>query len=480
MFFRKFRWIKTNPFQMINFWNETLQNISKDQRKDKFVFLVNDKRFEVPLSYAIAISPFIGEEFLKDPTFQMNIQDQEKIEEEFSNFIQGKEIRTEIFLKIGKFLKNQEMITKWKKTIELKERVNEYAKYLHDTKIYYGKTEEKEIIDIEDIKDDLQYIGKHLEEMKEDVKKFKEEILLLLIRNEDITIKSEDTIWEIIKERLKKMKREIYNDGNKKTIDKIQQMRRLLLETIKIKYLKQENFKEFIEEIEPEDIIIGNIPKRLNAHDYTDRRENIWNQIQEILLNNLKVTNIKNEEKEKDKNFKLIEHKEGKNFDGIIKYLEDKYGEDIHEKGIITITASSSCRNNPEQVINYKWLDYWRTNVNSKEHWWEINFKKMKVEMNGYSIKTCNSGSSCHLKSWIIEGRNEGGKWKEIDHQDNNDLNGFSYQHYYSIQEKIEPYQYIRIQRNGLNHGNDKELLLNNFEIYGKIKEDNIDHKSNA
>ena len=100
---------------MLSFWNETLQNIRQDQRKDKFVFIINNRIFELPLSYAIGISPLIGEESLKDPTFhKFEINDEEKIEQEFSNFISGKDISKEIFLKIGILLKNEEMIKKWK------------------------------------------------------------------------------------------------------------------------------------------------------------------------------------------------------------------------------------------------------------------------------------------------------------------------------------------------------------------------------
>ena len=95
--------------------------------------------------------------------------------------------------------------------------------------------------------------------------------------------------------------------------------------------------------------------------------------------------------------------------------------------------------------------------------------------MNGYSIKTFNfSAYSFHLKKWVIEGKNKGEEWEEIDQQDNNDLNGRNYQHYYSIPKMTKPYQFIRIKCLGKNHGgkdNDYELLLTNFEIYGAIQE---------
>ena len=270
-------------------------------------------------------------------------------------------------------------------------------------------------------------------------------------------------------------------------------MRRILLGSIQIKYLAKNNFEEYIKEIEAEDISNewNNKYKKNNYKEEEWKREDIWNQIQEIILNNIQNINIDNnynhsmnininkDEMEKDKKkYKLIKHEEGKNFEGIIKYLEDKYGKDIHQQGIINITASSSNCNIPEQVINYGWDSAWYSDHHNPGEWWEINFKEKKVKMNGYSLKTYRgwSTNSYHLKNWVIEGRNEGGEWKEIDRQDNNDLNGPSYQHYYSI-GMTEPYQYFRIKCIGEDHygyTNNCEfytLAITNFEIYGAIKE---------
>ena len=47
------------------------------------------------------------------------------------------------------------------------------------------------------------------------------------------------------------------------------------------------------------------------------------------------------------------------------------------------------------------------------------------VKLNGYSIQSNGNGqNSNHLKSWTIEGSNDGNNWKEIDRRFNtNDLN---------------------------------------------------------
>ena len=350
---------------MLSFWNETLKNISQDQRKDKFIFIINKIRFEVPLSLALGISPFISEQYLKDPTYrEFEIEDKEKIEEEFSNFIRGKEIREKIFIKIGRIIKNTEMLKKWKyfKGVT-KEKVIENIRYLHQ--IEDIEKEQGAFIGDEILKEEVEYIAKHFGEMKEEIKHMRAEELI--IRNENINFKNEDTIWEIFKDRMNKIKREIYEkDNNRNQEERYKKLRRILLENIEMKNLSKQNFKEYINEIEPEDILCG--------YSLDKKRRNIWIQIQGILLHNQIF--LKEE----------IIHKEGKNFEGIINYIEEKYGKDLHEQGIITIDACSNPQN-MKRVIDYKSNNFWQSD-GKQFGWWEINFNKNKVKMNGYPLFT--------------------------------------------------------------------------------------------
>ena len=261
---------------MFSFWNETLKNISQDQRKDKFVFIINETEIEVPLSYALGISPYITQQYLKDPTFrEMKIQDEEKIEKDFSDFIRGKEIKKDIFIKIAKLLKNKEMIKTWEKSSQLtKETVIEYIQIINEINDSYNNnkkdnnedTKEKENNGIKaerkilgndyfkEIEEEILYIRAHLEEMKEEVKKMNQEELIYIIRGSDINVKSEDIIWEICKDRIKEMKEEIYvrerNRNNIKNnnkiyrsnlneIERIRKIRRILLRNVQIKNLNK-------------------------------------------------------------------------------------------------------------------------------------------------------------------------------------------------------------------------------------------------
>ena len=129
------------------------------------------------------------------------------------------------------------------------------------------------------------------------------------------------------------------------------------------------------------------------------------------------------------RNVMNFEHKSDQisNFQGIIYYLESKYGSNLHEQGIITISASSTNpgsstwggfnnnnNNTAEKVIDYNWNGYWSSSGVIGD-WLEIDFKQRKVKINGYSLKTHNYPTNyTHLKNWVIEGSNDRNNWVQI------------------------------------------------------------------
>ena len=70
-----------NTLKMLSFWNETLDNISKDQFREKFNFIVEETVYSVPLSFALGISPLITQNYIIDQTFsefKLNLVDPKK------------------------------------------------------------------------------------------------------------------------------------------------------------------------------------------------------------------------------------------------------------------------------------------------------------------------------------------------------------------------------------------------------------------
>ena len=453
---------------MLNHWNETLENLSKDTRKDKFRLVFNGTIYEVSLSYALGISSIISERYQKDPTYNMfnlniNIQnmDDKQLQGEFFNFIHGQKISKELYLEIAFQLKNKKMIKKYNKNRGLKTE-----SIIRCIKEYHKMSDMK----LENIKEELEYVGNHLEQVKEDIQILTDEELLFIL-NTVITVENEGILWNIVKERIqsKYSKKESKdtkneeenkigtknnqdNDENQKTINKS-----LFLSIIQPNYLNKTSFEEYLEMIEEEDI---------------EKETKIFQNIKKILMKNL--YNLKFDQL--SFNGTKIDHERGKDFDGIIRYLQKKYGDDLTLQGIISISASSTEYNSPEKVIDYEWKDFWNSNIDPG-NWLEFDFKDLMIRLEGYSLKTENMGPNCwHLRNWVIEGSNDKKTWSEIDKEEkNNDLNGKSYHHYFPISNNSQEFRYIRIRSIGRSHygdkynTNDHHLLLCNIEFYGEI-----------
>jgi hypothetical protein len=165
--------------------------------------------------------------------------------------------------------------------------------------------------------------------------------------------------------------------------------------------------------------------------------------------------------------------------DGIISYLWRKHGGSIHEKGIVTITSSSTCCDDPRysatnladpgtlRVFNSK------NDVHQWVHW---DFHEMRVLPTCYSIQTHNSPADrSHLKSWVIDGSMDGSSWTELARETNNcDLNGSLMIHSFSISKSIEC-RFIRLRQTGKNHANNNVLIFYHFDVFGTLS----DHAKN-
>ena len=415
------------------YWNETLESISKDQRNDKFKFIINQNVYEIPLSLAIGLSPLISEKYLTDPTFNSFFIDDEDLNKEFSNFLEGKPILDSIYYKIGKYLGNNKMIQKMLKKTEItKDTVGKL--------IYFKRNNENM-----DIKEELGFMSQHIDEMEEEIYKLNVEEVLYLFRLPTLKIDSENTLWKILKHFLLNEKREIF--------------RQQIFGCINILFLSKEHFVDYIETIDSNSIDI-----------------HIWNSLKNCIYDY--VENIPFHSRTLGTNKITIEYK-NEPFNGLFNYLHKKCDGNPHEKKIITVSASSNIWKNPETVLDYPNIEGWQSDMNPN-NWIQFNFKTMMVNIDGYSLKTYNRASNIgHLKNWVIEGSSNGSEWVEIDkRENNNDLNGCYFEHYFPISTR-KSYQYIRIRSIGKDHCEDSNtfaishyMTIVNFEIFGSLFQD--------
>ena len=94
-------------------------------------------------------------------------------------------------------------------------------------------------------------------------------------------------------------------------------------------------------------------------------------------------------------------------FDGIINYLSNKCHGNVHQKGIVNVTASSIHNSYmPHHIVDLKnYYNYFHSQ-NQPNSWIQYDFIDYKVRPTAYSIRTRHDYGRGHNqpKNWGIEG----------------------------------------------------------------------------
>jgi hypothetical protein len=159
-------------------------------------------------------------------------------------------------------------------------------------------------------------------------------------------------------------------------------------------------------------------------------------------------------------------------FDGIIAFLTRNCGGNVADRGLVEIRAKSIFDDIylPKNAANFTW-DTPHFNSNAEMNQWiEWDFKTSQIEPTRYSIRTHgDKAGDVHLQHWVIEGRNEGEKWIQLDERrDNSELNGPSRIATFEIANRIRV-RILRLRQIGLNHRGDHMLAFSSFEVFGEL-----------
>lgn len=285
--------------------------------------------------------------------------------------------------------------------------------------------------------------------MKEtDIKELEIEILEEIIRNEELKIEDEDSLMNKIMN--------FYETDHSYSY---------LFEYVIFNNLSKSRLEQFI-----------------NEFDYTDLTHNLWKSIWSIISIKEKESfnknkrYIKSQKEESNENIKTFLHEEGKEFEGIMRYLSKTSGSNIHDNGTIQITTNSIHGNNhPKNLVNYKTDNYYHSEDN-KLATICFDFKNQPIQLTSYSIKSNgNSGKNNYdLKSWVIEVSNDGEKWEEIDRHDNDEsLNGQDIIKTFDIQNPNKNfYRFIQLRQTGPSWNNHNRTIFWFYfiEFYGRMK----------
>jgi hypothetical protein len=110
--------------------------------------------------------------------------------------------------------------------------------------------------------------------------------------------------------------------------------------------------------------------------------------------------------------------------------------------------------------------------VNEPDQWIAYDFKDRSVKVTHYSIRSFYGEGEEDLKSWVIEGSNDGKRWMELDRRVNNwELNSPDVIRTFQV-TKSEECRIVRLRQIDQNHAGSDCICICSFELFGSLIEE--------
>jgi hypothetical protein len=101
-----------------------------------------------------------------------------------------------------------------------------------------------------------------------------------------------------------------------------------------------------------------------------------------------------------------------KSLDGIISYLTNKHGGNVHDKGVVTLTATQGREDSVKNLVDLTSPSRFVSNTEWGQ-WVCWDFGGMRVRPTHYTMNALG------LNSWVVEASLDGENWTEIDRKTN-------------------------------------------------------------
>jgi hypothetical protein len=394
---------------------------------EEFVFVVGGREFKCSVFQAAFISGAVARSLVSDSTinrFEVNVSGSVEGFEEIKRLMKGERININEnnyrnLQRLGKVLDNEELVQKCVEHSEQRISVSNCI----------GKVETKEEFGCE-IEEEMKFIAKNFYEVeKEKLKRLKKETLEAILSDEDLCLENEESLVEFI-----------YSLGSEYSN---------LYGYVECRFLSLEGIEEFLERIEEESIdhrIWGSICRRLRCE-----------------LSNRELS----EHRFIGRRYPYVA---GHEFQGIVNALTKKCGGNVHEKGIVNITASSDASNKAFRVANHGWNNYWYS-TSQPNSWICFDFKEKRISLEHYTLKS-GGDSGQHLVEWEMEGSNDCTTWTTLDKRNTQELNGNYIVKTFecSSENRSKSFRYMRLRQTGRNSSNADYLQLCSIEFFASLE----------
>ncbi|OHS98836.1 hypothetical protein TRFO_01916 [Tritrichomonas foetus] len=159
-------------------------------------------------------------------------------------------------------------------------------------------------------------------------------------------------------------------------------------------------------------------------------------------------------------------------FEGIISELTKQTGRNVYESGLVDITGNrNEYYGSFSSLVNYSDERITYLSKDEKNSYLCFDFKNHQISLSHYSIKI--SSGRYHLRSWKIEGSNDGYYWKELDSHSNDQTLYLECQiHTFEIKHRNQQnsrYRFIRLTQTGLSSYGNNQFALTHIEFFGEL-----------
>ncbi|KAK8839726.1 hypothetical protein M9Y10_031431 [Tritrichomonas musculus] len=356
---------------------------------------------------------------------------------------------------------NDELYSKIDELYPVDDSADEAIKRLEELKIceIMKKIANEIIIDTENI---ISMIARNFYLIdKSKIKTISKPLFHSIISNDHLRIETEDWLFDVITDYFEGEDNEEESDFSDITS---------FIEEVRLRKLSDSKFKEMLQRIEAGKIT-GNLWR--NICDRICRDEDEDNDDERSQQRYVEEENKPSSESARVFSF---DGQECNRLNGIINFLAKEAGGNVHEKGVVSVTASSELKSSlcAKNVVDFDDIESRLCTNDEENSWLKYDFKELKVRPTHYSIRSKPYGPGIeHPMHWVIEGSNSGNDedWTVIDRRSGvKSLNAKSVVCTFDIQQQpVEFYRYLRLRHTGKHSSGKYNLGLSSLEYFGSV-----------
>jgi hypothetical protein len=420
------------PLLNLNLSAKGLKNLAAVYGEDTIQFVVDSDTYECPFYAAAFISPKIARSRLLDGTiteFVIATKDPAHLFENFLSVAQGSEVSIEpsalvFFLSVAEELENDEFA-------DLISAQFEHELNFEVCLARLLSPQQRERCGAVE----MGFLASHFHEISQhDFDRLDIDSLREILSHPSLKISTEDSLFDLIS-----------SSGHFE-----------LLEYVRFDCLRLECVHRFVE---------------WSRDSFCHLNPAIWASICERL--SLSVRSNRRRGRQAN-SFKKPWHADSP-LDGIIAFLTQRCGGNVHDRGLVNVASmSTNGVNHPKHIADLS-VDSKFVSDGRSGQWISYEFRTGTVCPSGYAIRSQfdYGPGNCHPKTWVLEISMDGSTWAIVDERiDNYELNGRNVTCYFGIREDLrQDCRFVRLRQTGKTHNNNDYLHFSSLEIFGDFFE---------